>query len=107
MGIVEGEGRGGDSHLFWIVPLMGVGLNSSGDPGRGSSCWGLVLSKEVGLLVGLSGGGGGWFWGESGVGAWTSGVARMNKLRGHSMGTLSRCVRNTHLLGHTPAMKIC
>ena len=32
---------------------MGVGLNSSGDPGRGSSCWGLVLSKEVGLLVGL------------------------------------------------------
>ena len=67
----EREGGGGDGHLFWIVPLMGVGLNSSGDPGRGSSCWGLVLSKEVGLLVGLSGGGGGWFWGESGVGAWT------------------------------------
>ena len=67
MGIVEGE-RGGDGHLFWLV---GVGLNSSGDPGRGSSCWGLVLLKEVGLLVGLSGGGGGWFWGESGVGAWT------------------------------------
>ena len=72
MGIVEGEGGGGgDGHLFWIVLLMGVGLNSSGDPGRGSSWWGLVLSKEVGLLVGLSGGGGGWFWGESGVGGWT------------------------------------
>ena len=51
--------------------FMGVGLNSSGDPGRGSSCWGLVLSKEVGLLVGLSGVGGGWFLGESGAGAWT------------------------------------
>ena len=72
MRIVEGEGGGGgDGHLFWIVLLMGVGLNSSGDPGRGSSCWGLVFSKEVGLLVGLSGGGGGWFWGESGVGEWT------------------------------------
>ena len=31
----------------------------------------LTLLKEVGLLVGLSGGGGGWFWGESGVGTWT------------------------------------
>ena len=30
-----------------------------------------MLQKEVRLLVGLSGGGGGWFWGESGVGAWT------------------------------------
>ena len=34
--------------------LVGVGLNSSGDPGRGSSCWGLVLLREVELLVGLS-----------------------------------------------------
>ena len=36
-----------------------------------------------------------------------SGIARMSKLRGHSMGTFS--VPNTHLLGelgHTPAMKI-
>ena len=64
MGIVEGEG-GGDGHLFWI--MLGVGLNSSMDPDRDSSCWGLVLRKEVRLLVGLSGRGGGWFWGESGV----------------------------------------
>ena len=57
--------RGGDGHLFWIVLLAGVGLNSSGDPGWVSSCWDLVLWKEVGLLVGLSGGGGegGWSWG--------------------------------------------
>ena len=27
--------RGGDGHLFWIVLLAGVGLNSSGDPGLG------------------------------------------------------------------------
>ena len=35
-------------------------LNSSMDPDRDSSCWGLVLWKEVGLLVGLSGEGVGW-----------------------------------------------
>ena len=68
MGIVEGEG-GGDGHLFWI--MLGVGLNSSMDPDRDSSCWGLVLWEEVRLLVGLSGGGGGWSRVESGVGAWT------------------------------------
>ena len=51
--------------------MLGVGLNSSMDPDRASSCWGLVLWKEVRLLVGLSGGGSGWFWGESGVGTWT------------------------------------
>ena len=33
-----GGGGGCDGHLFWIVLLVGVGLNSSGDPGRGSSC---------------------------------------------------------------------
>ena len=43
--------------------LAGVGLNSSGDPGWVSSCWDLVLWKEVRLLVGLSGG-------ELGVGTW-------------------------------------
>ena len=49
----------GDGHLFWI--MLGVGLNSSMDPDRGSSCWGLVLWEEVRLLVGLiEGGGGGW-----------------------------------------------
>ena len=68
MGIIEGEG-GGDGHLFWI--MLGVGLNSSMDPDRDSSCWGLVLWEEVRLLVGLSGGGRGWSWVESGVGAWT------------------------------------
>ena len=47
MEIVEGEG-GGDGHLFWIMVLVGVGLDSSGD-----SCWELVL-------VGLDWGGGGW-----------------------------------------------
>ena len=52
MGIIKG---GGDGHLFWI--MLGVGLNSSMDPGRDSSSWGLVLQKEVRLLVGLSGGG--------------------------------------------------
>ena len=52
------KGRGGcDGHLFWIVLLAGVGLNSSGDPGRDSSSWDLVLRREVRLLVGLS-------WGE-------------------------------------------
>ena len=39
---------------------MGVGQNSSG----------LLLREEVRLVVGLSGGGGGWSWGESQVGAW-------------------------------------
>ena len=58
----ERWGVGGDGHLFWII--LGVGLNIPMDPDRDSSCWGLVLWKEVGLLVGLSGGGGGWFWGE-------------------------------------------
>ena len=37
--------------------LLGVGLKSSGDPGRDFSCWELVLQ---GLLVGLGGGGGRW-----------------------------------------------
>ena len=52
MGIVEGEGEC-DGHLFWIVLLVVVGLNSSGHPDRGSSCWKLVLRKEVRLLMGL------------------------------------------------------
>ena len=51
--------------------MLGVGLNSSMDPDKDSPCWGLVLWKEVRLLVGLSEDGDGWFWGESGVGAWT------------------------------------
>ena len=58
----------GDGHLFWTVLLVGVGLNSSGDPHRGSSCWELVLWKVVRLLVGLSWGGGGWSWDQLGVG---------------------------------------
>ena len=53
-----------------MVLLAGVGLNSSGDLGWVSSCWDLVLWKEVRLLVGLSGGEGGWSWGELGVGTW-------------------------------------
>ena len=71
MGIVQGERGGGDGHLFWI--MLGVGLSNSMDPDRHSSCWGLVLWKEVRLLVELSEGGGGCFWGKSGVGvgAWT------------------------------------
>ena len=56
MGIVEGEGGG------VMATCSGVGLNSSTDPDRDSSCWGLVLWKEVRLLVGLSGGGGGGGW---------------------------------------------
>ena len=32
---------------------------------------GASVMEEVRLLVGLSGGGGDWFWGESGVGTWT------------------------------------
>ena len=50
--------------------MLAVGLSNSLDPDRDSSCWGLVLWKEVRLLVGLIGGGGDWFWGESGAGAW-------------------------------------
>ena len=69
MGVVEGEGGGGDGHLFWI--MLGVGLNNSVDPDRDSSCWRLALWEEVRLLVGLSGVGGGWSWGELRVGAWT------------------------------------
>ena len=63
---------GGDGHLFWIVLLVGVWLSSSGDPGKDCLCWKLVLQKELRLLVGLIwGGGGGWSWGELGVGtAW-------------------------------------
>ena len=38
--------------------LVGVGLNSSGDPDKASSCWEPVLPKEVRLLVGISGVGG-------------------------------------------------
>ena len=44
---------------------MGVGLKSSGDPGRDFSCWELLLQ---GLLVGLGRGGDSWSWGELGVG---------------------------------------
>ena len=44
--------------------LVGVGLNSSGDP---LLCWELMLGKGVRLSVGLSGGGGS---GESGVWTW-------------------------------------
>ena len=58
-GSMRKRGRGGDGHLFWAVLLVGVGLNSSGDPGMGSSCCELVLQKVVRLLVGLSWGGGG------------------------------------------------
>ena len=90
MGIVKGEGEGGgggDGHLFWIVLLVWVGLNSSGDPGRGSSCWGSVLRKEVRLLVGLSGWGGGWFWGELGVGTWAGlGVGLNSRGKGYGGG---------------------
>ena len=50
--------------------MLGFGLNSSTDPDGDSSCWGLWLWEEVRLLVGLSGGDGGWTWGKSGVGAW-------------------------------------
>ena len=50
-----------------VLDYARVGLKSSMD----SSCWGLMLQKVVRLLVGLSGGRGGWFWRESGVGTWT------------------------------------
>ena len=52
MGVIEG-----DDHLFWIMLLVEVGLNTSGDPDETSLCWELVLWEAVGLLVGLSGGG--------------------------------------------------
>ena len=42
---------GGDGHLFWIVLLVGVGLNSSGDTGRDSSCWELVLIPTFAVWV--------------------------------------------------------
>ena len=50
--------------------LAGVGRNSSEDSGRDSSCWELVLRKEVRLLVGLNGMGGSQSWGKLGVGTW-------------------------------------
>ena len=40
MEIVEGE-RGGDGHLFWIMLLVGVGLNSSS--------WKLLLQGQLEL----------------------------------------------------------
>ena len=36
--------------------LWEVGLNSSGDSDKDSSCWELVLQGDVRLVVGLSGG---------------------------------------------------
>ena len=51
---VGGGGRG-DAYLSRIMLLVGVGLNSSGDPDK-TSCCELVLREEVRLLVGLSGG---------------------------------------------------
>ena len=56
-GSLRGGGGRGDGHLSWIMLLVGIGLNSSGDPDK-TSCWELVLREEVRLLVGLSGGGG-------------------------------------------------
>ena len=99
MGIVERErwGGGGDGHLFWI--MLGVGLNSSTDPDRDSSCLGLVLWKEVRLLVGLSGEGGGWTWGESGVGAWAGlvvGVGLNSKREGLRLTDSMLLVRGMH-----------
>ena len=41
--------------------LVGVGVNSSGDPDIGSSCWELVLQEEVRRLV-------------EGEGSWFSGI---------------------------------
>ena len=37
----------------WIMLLVGVGLNSSGNPDVDSSCWELMLQEEVRLLVRL------------------------------------------------------
>ena len=47
MGIVEGEG-GGDGHLFWIMLLVGVGLKSSGDPGRDFFMLGVTIAGTIG-----------------------------------------------------------
>ena len=38
--------------MSWVVVLVGVELNSSGDPDKDFSCWELVLRKEVRLVVG-------------------------------------------------------
>ena len=46
----------GDRHIMLVV-----GLISLMDPDRDSLCWGLMLQKEIRLLVGLSGGRGGWW----------------------------------------------
>ena len=46
--------------MWGSLGVVGVGLNSLE----------LLLQEEVRLVVGLSGGGGGWSWGESQVGAW-------------------------------------
>ena len=54
--------------------LVGVGLKSSGDPGRDFSCWELLLQ---GLLVGLGRGGDGWSWGELGVGVGVGACGRV------------------------------
>ena len=53
-----------------LVPSPRVGRNSLGDPSKDSSCWELVLQGEIRLVVGLSGGAGGWSLGELGVGVW-------------------------------------
>jgi len=58
----------GDGHLSWIMLLMEVELNRSGDVDRESSCEKLVLQEEAGLLVGLRRGRGGWFLGGLEVG---------------------------------------
>ena len=50
-GSLRERGGGGDGHLFRIVLLAGVGLNSSGDPGRGSSSWGSVWEEQPELAV--------------------------------------------------------
>ena len=47
-----------------VPTLLREGLNSSGDPGEGSLCCGLVLWKGVRQLVGLCWGGGGLVLGE-------------------------------------------
>lgn len=41
------EGGGSDGHFYWIMLLVGVRLNSLEDPDKDSSCWELVLQKEV------------------------------------------------------------
>ena len=67
--------------------MLEVGLNNSMDWDRDSSCWGLALWEEVRLLVGLSGEGGGWSWGELWVGALAGlavGVGLNSKGEGYS-----------------------